>query len=98
MPPDFIPLQGVVADGKVRGMSKTDYTDLDAAITASIERRQPLGFSALCAVPGVLYHSKELAHTDLQNQAWRVVDRRLQALRKAGVIRYQRKSEGWVRA
>ena len=71
-----------------------DYTDLDAAIQQVIGTKSPVLFSALNF--DVRKHSVPLAHTDRHGQAWRVVDRRLQALRKAGRIKYQRKPEGWV--
>lgn len=71
-----------------------DYTALDAAILYAIKNGAPALFSLLDFK--VRVHSAPLAHTDKQGQAWRVVDRRLQALRKAGRIRYQRKPEGWV--
>ena len=69
-----------------------DYTDLDAAIIERITAGC-VGFTSLsCAVAK---HSEKLASDD-QAPAWRIVDRRLQALRKASRIRYQRKPEGWV--
>lgn len=75
-----------------------DYTNLDAAITATISASAPIGFTAMCVAEDVRKHSEALRHTERQGQAWRIVDRRLQALRKAGKIRYQRKPEGWVLA
>lgn len=75
----------------------TDYTALDAAILAAIGERQPALFSRLQTAE-VRRRSVALEHTRHDGEAWRVVDRRLQALRKAGRIRYQRgKAEGWVR-
>ena len=69
-----------------------DYTELDRAIINRVAKGC-VGFSALCGA--VLKHSKSLAAND-KAPAWRIVDRRLQALRKAGRICYQRKPEGWV--
>lgn len=72
----------------------TDYTALDAAILAAVAELQPAQFFNVSA--RVRSHSEPLAHTRHDGLAWRVVDRRLQHLRKAGRIRYQRKPEGWV--
>lgn len=69
-----------------------DYTALDAAILAAIAERQPATFSQLFTRP-VRTHSAELEHTQRHGDGWRVVDRRLQALRKSGRIKYQRKPE-----
>lgn len=89
--------------------TKHDYTLLDAAIQARLSLLSPVGFAALCVHPDVKVESRKIA--DLVNQGsnrrsfdqaepWRIIDRRLQVLRKAGKIRYQRKSaahpEGWV--
>ena len=76
--------------------TKPDYTRLDAAILAAIQTAQPAIFSAFAYSGAVKRHSQELDHTEKNGESWRVVDRRLQALRKAGQIRYQRKPEGWV--
>ena len=75
-------------------MSKNDYTDLDAAILQVIGTKAPVTFEAIR--PAVAKYSEPLASTTRENLTWRVVDRRLQALRKAGRIAYQRKPEGWV--
>lgn len=69
-----------------------DYTELDGAIIARVAEGC-VSFSAL--LTSVSKHSEALAKTD-SAPGWRIVDRRLQALRKAGRIRYQRKPEGWV--
>lgn len=69
-----------------------DYTELDSAIISRVTE----GCVSFAALSGaVSKHSETLAKTD-PAPAWRIVDRRLQALRKAGRIRYQRKPEGWV--
>ena len=69
-----------------------DYTELDGAIIARVAEGR-VTFTALSSA--VSRHSEALAKTD-PAPGWRIVDRRLQALRKAGRIRYQRKPEGWV--
>jgi hypothetical protein len=69
-----------------------DYTALDGAIIDRVAKGC-VGFTTLCGA--VLKHAESLAAHD-PAPPWRIVDRRLQALRKAGRIRYQRKPEGWV--
>ena len=69
-----------------------DYTKLDDAIIARVAKGC-VSFTALST--SVSIHSELLAKSD-PAPAWRIVDRRLQALRKAGRLRYQRKPEGWV--
>ena len=69
-----------------------DYTKLDSAILANVADG-PVDFTALSiSVSGL---SDALAASD-QTPGWRIVDRRLQALRKAGRIRYRRNPHGWV--
>lgn len=73
---------------------KTDYTALDAAILARIKQK-PANFTELqsgdvqkaaeALAPGLTRWSKP---------AWRFIDARLQALRKAGKITYSGKT-GW---
>jgi hypothetical protein len=69
-----------------------DYTELDEAIIEKVAKG-PVGFTAISFF--VAKQSGSLEKND-PAPAWRIVDRRLQALRKAGRIRYQRKPEGWV--
>ena len=69
-----------------------DYINLDTAILAFVAEK-PATFQGLAY--RVALYSEALAESD-PAPAWRIVDRRLQALRKAGKIRYQRKPEGWV--
>jgi hypothetical protein len=72
---------------------KHDYTNLDDAILAVVASGGPVAFHSLsCRVAA---HSDEYAEND-NAPGWRIVDRRLQALRKAGKIRHQHKPEGWV--
>ena len=77
-------------------MTKPDYTALDAAILAVITAAPPATFQAINTDRGVLEHSSRLAAATRDTPEWRMVDRRLQAMRKASRIRYQRKPEGWV--
>lgn len=79
------------------------YAYLDAAILACIEEAQPVCFGGLMEDTYVKQEaaSLELNHGRLRfgsdrKPAWRFVDARLQALRKAGKIKHQRKPEGWV--
>lgn len=82
---------------------KHDYSKLDAAILGQINGVAPVMFWALAHVMAVAEESHKIANANnagkaerLKTPPWRFVDRRLQALRKAGHIRYQRKPEGWV--
>ena len=80
---------------------KHDYTKLDAGILSELTADTPKTFTQLCGsrssanlAANVLTRPDALRGTP----SWRLIDRRLQALRKAGLIRYQRKPEGWVLA
>lgn len=77
---------------------KHDYTALDAAILSELTADKPKLFISLCG-------SRSAANTEANKltgpewggkPSWRFIDARLQALRKAGRIRYQRKPEGWL--
>lgn len=84
--------------------TKYDYTALDAAIVKVIGEREPAVFNDI-HVGEVHRQCKKIA--DVERAAcetkwardhvadWRVLDRRLQALRKKGVISHSRKPEGW---
>lgn len=72
-------------------MSKKDYTDLDKAIVAKISGGT-ITFTLICNAVDV----QTRPFVSFTSPGWRVVGRRLQALRKAGKIKYQRKPEGWV--
>lgn len=83
---------------------KHDYTRLDASIVECIAAcgGTPLAFHRLSNLRSVLGEATRIADAGnvgkperLHTQPWRIVDRRLQALRKAGRIIYQRKPEGW---
>lgn len=81
----------------------TDYSKLDAAILAIVSDRR-------CGAPFGLLNSGAVREESVMLAAAenkgripgrhtpprRILDRRLQALRKSGRIRYQRKPEGWV--
>lgn len=77
--------------------TKPNYTALDAAIMRRIsEAQDPYGGNADKEA-----RKLEAASNDdpwLRKHAFRFIDSRLQALRKAGRVRYQRKPEGWVLA
>lgn len=78
---------------------KHDYTALDAAIIQRITEAAPAKFEQVCAT--AMKEADALASVDFESaESWRIIDRRLQALRKAGKIKFQRKSkvsaEGWV--
>ena len=83
-------------------MSK--YASLDQMIIASIANKPGIEFTELCGRQAVKIRADAIA--DEENklprkgfhyvEGWRVVDRRLQALRKAGKIIYGRgKNAGW---
>lgn len=79
---------------------RTDYSALDAALLSRIKG----GIVSFTAIQSgeVRDIAEELARahpnykTRYPTPGWRFIDRRLQVLRKAGLIRYQRKPEGWV--
>ena len=78
-------------------MIKHDYTKLDNAITGQLRKAQsPVVFGTLH--DHVRPEAETLSsHPDESEAGWRLVDRRLQALRKKGLIKYQRGSQGgWV--
>lgn len=75
-------------------MSKTDYTELDAALLARIQQR-PANFTELQS--GAVQKAAEKLLADGMwkgKPAWRFIDARLQALRKARKIVYSGKT-GW---
>lgn len=76
-------------------MTKTDYAALDAAIIDAIKRGKR-EFSSIAYGGPVGIEAARLAPAD----SWRMVDRRLQAQRKAGRLSYTRPSKknpdgGW---
>tara|TARA_R110000868_G_scaffold350504_1_gene611745 strand:- start:214 stop:453 length:240 start_codon:yes stop_codon:yes gene_type:complete len=74
-------------------MIKHDYTALDAAILAVIKESGPVHGYAIDKARTPVRALVEAAPATVQ---WNVVAYRLQALRKAGLISFQRKPEGWV--
>lgn len=72
-------------------MSKHDYTELDAAILSRIAQK-PANFTQLQS--GAVQKAADAFVTGSSKPAWRFIDARLQALRKAGKIVYSGKT-GW---
>lgn len=66
-------------------MTKHDYTKLDAAILSALSGG-PLTFSEFAHSGDVLKESRSLETDPIRKPAFRFVDSRLQALRKAGKI------------
>ena len=77
---------------------KHDYTHIDAAILHALAQA-PLTFASFAYSGDVEKESKklEVAHGDPRvRPAGRFVDARLQALRKAGKIRFVSQTTGWA--
>ncbi|HIE9644323.1 TPA: hypothetical protein ACXRWH_001103 [Klebsiella pneumoniae] len=72
----------------------TKYELLDSKIMSEIDAH-PTPFSSLY-VRGVAEECVRIAKDENKPEPFRILDRRLQALRKAGKIRST--SKGWVRA
>lgn len=72
-------------------MSKPDYSALDAAILARIAQK-PANFTELQS--GTVQKAADAFVIGSYKPAWRFIDARLQALRKAGKIVYSGKT-GW---
>lgn len=70
-----------------------DYTALDAAITARIKD----GWTTFWQINarGVSREARLIAQAEDKSDVWRIVDRRLQALRKKGVIEFIGCPRGW---
>lgn len=78
-------------------MTKHDYAALDAAILDRVKDRGAVTFCEIAHHRPAEAESEKLASAEFEKApAWRIVDRRLQHLRKSGQIKYQRKPEGWV--
>jgi hypothetical protein len=80
---------------------KADYTQIDADILAAI-RQTPKEFSAFNTLgSAILNQAEKLAKATPPDRwgnekpGWRVIDQRLQALRRRGLIKYV-KNEGWT--
>lgn len=83
--------------------TKLDYSKLDAALLEVIRRSQPITFSGLyhgrilsLASELAAQSNREAKEAHQRIDTWRMVDRRLQALRKAGRIKHSRNPEGWT--
>lgn len=78
-------------------MQKLNYSDLDAALLAKLQAR-PLTFADMAYGGAVLDAAtaleKQYGKPDV-NPAWRFVDARLQALRRAGRIEFAGPKTGW---
>ena len=74
------------------------YTELDAAIVARVKELGKASFMWLYS-DEVRRAAEEAERAGVAVEAYRIVDRRLQALKRAGVIRFQRgPNAGWVLA
>lgn len=73
---------------------KADYTNLDAVILARIALASnisvPVTFYDISNNPAVFIEAGLLITDEQMRPAWRIVDSRLQALRKAGKIESKR--------
>lgn len=74
--------------GEPTAMTKTNYSKLDAAILEQIAAR-PTTFTEFCG-GHVRAAADALVLDRTKKPAWRFIDSRLQALRKAGRIKYAR--------
>jgi hypothetical protein len=70
-----------------------DYTELDAAIVAAL-KDGPAKFAQIFDRPTVASSLAPIAELEPSTEPWRVVDRRLQALRRFGTVKHTPK--GWV--
>lgn len=75
----------------------TDFTPLDNIIVARI-KDGPATFTQLHHHPPIRLMAESLAKPDRfgEKDGWRLLDRRLQALRKKGSIRFDRKAQTWL--
>jgi hypothetical protein len=76
------------------------YTDLDQKIESLVSthlaaRGGALTFTSLSSALSAHANTLVPANRHGEEQGWRLIDRRLQALRKAGRLAYSRKS-GWT--
>jgi len=79
---------------------KNDYTKLDEAILIALSERSRK-FYEITREARVLLESQALAKSvakglSSDKPAWRFVDSRLQAMRKAGKVAFRGAKEGWV--
>ncbi len=77
-------------------MTTTDYTKLDNLIIAAIKA----GKRQMFQIDTGSVEEEAKRRTPRQSDAWRTTERRLQALRRAGRIRYARAADpdqsGWI--
>ena len=68
----------------------TGYKELDDAICGHLAMRPDVHpiYSGLLAIAAAAELGRDRPHDD--DKEWRLIDRRLQALKKAGRIRYER--------
>jgi len=72
---------------------KHDYTELDRSIAAAVADHGPISFDGIWKLARV--HAEKIA-TDKSACSWRIVERRVQAMRKAGKINHHKSPVGWV--
>ena len=74
------------------------YKFLDDAIVEHLSKSSihPIYDSALIAKANEELGLPEYTSPAIKDRAWRLIDRRLQALRKAGRIAYVRKGKKWA--
>ena len=72
-----------------------DYTELDAAIVAQIKAGRGSFTAMSAALCDAAAPFIQNPRTQIPTPVWRVVDRRLQALRKRGAITYSRADLRW---
>jgi hypothetical protein len=74
------------------------FAFVDAAILDALNGRS-ITFSALTVIPNVASEADKASRPDRYGNStgWRLVDRRLQAMRKAGLVKVSR-ATGWARA
>lgn len=78
-------------------MQKLDYSTLDSALLEKLQAR-PLTFADMAfggAVLGAALALEKQYGNPKVKPAWRFVDARLQALRKAGKIKFAGPKTGW---
>ncbi|WP_394551536.1 hypothetical protein C1N58_12515 [Pantoea sp. SGAir0180] len=72
--------------------SKADYTYLDMLIQESVAS----GNNTFAKIDsGDVHNQSKLLEQEIKSEAFRIIDRRLQALRKKGLIKHS-KAEKWT--
>jgi len=72
---------------------KYDYKEIDQSIATAVAELGPISFDAIWKLARV--HATKIA-TDNSACPWRIVERRVQSMRKAGKIKHNRSARGWV--